>query len=158
MQKDFVTLNLNVRRVVALPASAFPQRADAYVCDQCRRDITKHLDPARAHVWSPMGPERYQCVCGQRYLTGAAEWDNLGERERRRRIRQTFGLGLFLSVMTSIPGLLAYLGLHFVLGVGAPARVIGVVITALPFFAMQLEFWPSVAASIWRTRFSSRLP
>ena len=146
------SLKLGARPVTKLPASAFPDRADVYICDKCGRDITKHLRPGQAHVWAPMGLEIFLCVCGQRYSTGATEWDHFSDWERNRRVRNTFGLGLLFSAMFSIPGLLAYLVLHFAFGLRQGALVTGLVITALPFSLMQIAFWPEVAASIWRTR------
>jgi hypothetical protein len=50
------------------PASQFPERADVYFCDKCRRDITTHLYRGRSHVRQPLGPVRYVCRCGQSYL------------------------------------------------------------------------------------------
>jgi hypothetical protein len=76
-----LSLNLVTRPLITLPASAFPNRADVYVCDKCGRDITKHLRPGQSHTWAPMGRERYLCLCGQKYLTGAREWDHFSERE-----------------------------------------------------------------------------
>jgi hypothetical protein len=147
-----LSLNLGSRPLIRLPASAFPSAADLYVCDKCGRDITKHLHPGRAHTWAPMGPERYACSCGQKYLTGATEWDHFGERERKHRVRDTFGLGVLFSAMSSIPGLLVYLALHFVFGLRRGALVTGLVIAAAPFVLMQITFWPDVVASMWRTR------
>src|SRR3954467_4255812 len=91
------TLKLNPGRqtsrspsAVGLPASAFPNRAAAYFCDNCQRDMTKHLHPGRAHVWQAMGPSRYICRCGQEWPTGALEWDQFSAVERQRRLRDTF--------------------------------------------------------------------
>ena len=152
-----LSLKLGARPLITLPASAFPNRADVYACDKCRRDITKHFRPGRAHVWAPMGPERFLCLCGQRYLTGATEWDHFSDWERNRRVKDTLGLGVLFSAMVSILGLLAYLALRFVLGLREGALVTGLVITALPFTLMQMGFWPGVVASMWRTRFGSRV-
>ena len=38
-----------------------------------------HFHRRQSHSWSPLGPEKYVCLCGQRYLTGAVEWTNLSE-------------------------------------------------------------------------------
>lgn len=152
-----VRLDLDARPPTILPASEFPSRADAYFCDNCRRDITRHLHRGRAHVWRQMGPERYRCNCGALYITGAVEWDHLGDWERKRRVSQTFGLGFILSVMSSIVGLLAYLGLHFVFDLRQAAQITGLALTALPFVLVQLTFWYSVAASVRRTRFPAVL-
>jgi hypothetical protein len=134
-----------------LAASAFPKRADIYKCDDCERDITKYLHPGRAHVWRAMGPERFQCTCGRIYLTGATEWDHLGDWERRNRISQTIGLGILFSAMASILGLLVYLVFYFGFGC-KEAAITALSIAVLPFVLMQVTFWPFVAASIWRTR------
>ena len=146
-----MTLNLTPSTFTTLPASAFPTPADAYVCDKCDRDITKHLHRNQAHVWLAMGPNRYQCVCGQKYLTGAREWDHLGEWERKRRARQTLELGTLFSAPFLALGLLIYLTMSPSKGV-----LIGVfALSACPFLLMNLPFWVSVAASIWRTRVGS---
>lgn len=140
------------RLLVTLPASAFPKRANVYTCDECNRDVTKYLRPGKAHVWKQMGPERFQCLCGRRYVTGATEWDHLGDWERRHRISQTFGLGIFLSAIASILGLAVYLFLYFVFECKQGAAVVALGIAVLPFVLMQVTFWPLVAASMWRTR------
>lgn len=145
-------MNLGGRPLITLPASAFPDRADAYVCDKCGSDITKHFRPGTSHAWTPMGRERYKCLCGHWYLTGATEWDHLGDRERSRRVRDTFGLGVLISATFSVPGLLAYLVLHFAFGLREAAVITGWIITVLPFCLMQIGFWPGVVASMWRTR------
>jgi len=109
-----ISLNLNARDRITLPASAFPTRADVYTCDQCGRDITNHLHPGRAHVWAAMGPVTYRCRCGEKYLTGATEWDYFSGRERQKRVRDTLGLGLVFSAMISVLSVVVYLVLHFV--------------------------------------------
>jgi len=152
-----VSLNLGARPRITLPASAFPNSADAYVCDKCGRDITRHFRHSRAHVWRPMGPERFLCLCGQRYLTGATEWDHFGDQERNKRVRDTLALGVLFSAMFSILGLLVYLILHFAFGLREGALVTGLVVTAMPFVLMQIGFWPGVVASMWRTRIASRV-
>jgi hypothetical protein len=99
-----------------------------------------------------MGPERYQCLCGKKYLTGATEWDHFGRWERSRRIRDTLGLRVLFSTMLSVLGLMTYLVLKVAFGLREGAVGTGLVITAFPFCLMQLGFWPSVFASMWRTR------
>jgi hypothetical protein len=138
-----------------LPATQFPERADVYVCDKCGREVTKHFRPGQSHSWKPMGPTRFICRCGQRYPTGAIEWDHLGPWERHRRIRDTFALGALLSAMFSVLGLLAYLVLRFLFGSREAGLIVGLFVTALPFVGLQLTFWPGVLASIWRTRVGS---
>jgi hypothetical protein len=146
-----LTLNINARQVVTLPASAFPSRADAYICDRCGRDLTKEFRAGQSHVWAPLGPETYVCICGQRYLTGATEWDHLGDHERSRRVGETLGVGALISAMFSVLGLAVYLILHFGFGIGRGALLTSLSITALPFVLMQITFWPGVIASMWRT-------
>ena len=149
------SLNLSARPLVTLPASAFPERADVYVCDKCGRDITKHLRRRESHSWSPIGRETYFCACGQRYLTGATEWDHLGNWERRRRVRNTLTLGFFLSLIISVLSLAAYLVLRFMLSSPKSALVTAAAIALLPFLLLQITFWPGVIASMWRTRVGS---
>jgi hypothetical protein len=149
--------SLGARPPITRPASDFPERANIYVCDNCGTDITKHFRPGQSHVWRPMGPERYQCLCGKKYLTGAAEWDDFSRWERSGRIRYTLGMGLTFSTMISVLGLMVYLVLKFAFGVRAGAVGTGLIITALPFCLMQFAFWPSVFASMWRTRIASRV-
>ena len=145
------SLNLFAPNPTKLPASAFPSPADTYVCDKCGEDITRYLRPGQAHVWKPMGPERYLCHCGQKYLTGATEWDHLGEWERKRRVGQTLGLGILFSAPFSVIGLVAYLALH-----RSKAALIGALaITALPFLLILVPFCLQVGASMWRTRIGS---
>jgi len=150
-------LSVGERPPITRPASDFPERANVYVCDNCGRDITRHFRPGQAHVWRPMGPQRYQCFCGKKYLTGAAEWDHLGCWERSSRIRYTLGMGVVFSAMLSVVGFPVYLALKFAFGLKAGAIGTGLVITAFPFCLMQLGFWPSVFASMWRTRIASRV-
>jgi hypothetical protein len=98
-----------------------------------------------------MGPNRYECLCGQRCLTGATEWDHLGEWERRRRSRETLWLGILSSTPFLLVGLLIYLAVKHSTGtlIGISAFVV------CPFLVVNLPFWFKVAGSIWRTRFSS---
>lgn len=60
--------------------------------------------------------------------------------------------GVLLSVMASIPGLLAYVFLRFAFGYRESALAASLVITVFPFFLMQISFWRTVIASMWRTR------
>lgn len=102
-----------------------------------------------------MGRETYICVCGQRYLTGATEWDHFRDRERSHRAGEILGTGVFLSLMCSLPGLVAYLILRLAFGLREAAFVTAAIITVLPFVLMQVSFWPGVLASMWRTRFGA---
>jgi hypothetical protein len=141
-----------VSALKTLPASGFPERADAYICDKCARDVTKYFRLHQSHSWTPMGPARFVCRCGQRYLTGAIEWDHLGLPERRRRVRQTLVLGVFLSGMFSTFGILVDFAFRFLFDLREAGFLIAVFITAAPFVWLQMTFWPEVLASMWRTR------
>ena len=99
-----------------------------------------------------MGRETFVCECGQRYQTGATEWDHFGDNERSNRVGQTVGVGLLFSAMFSIVGLIAYLVLHFAFGFQKAAILTAMALAALPFVLMQITFWLGVVASIWRTR------
>jgi len=99
-----------------------------------------------------MGPDKYVCRCGEKYLTGATEWDYFSERERRKRVGDTFGLGLVFSAMISVLSVVVYLVLHFVFHRSREAFAIAFFITAFPFFLMVVPFGIEVAASVWRTR------
>lgn len=144
-------LNLSSSNFVTLPASSFPSPADCYVCDECGRDLTNYLHPGRAHVEQAMGPSRYECLCGQKYLTGAAEWDHLGPWARRRRAKNSLGLGTLFSAPLLIVGIAFCLILH------CSTRTLGVVSAfgLIPFFLMNVPFWLKVTQSIWRTRIGS---
>jgi hypothetical protein len=98
-----------------------------------------------------MGPERFECLCGQKYLTGATEWDHLGDWERRRRLGQIFGLGILFSAFFLVPGLVVYFALHR----SRTAFITASCIAALPFSLMFVPFSFEVAASMWRTRMSN---
>src|SRR3954468_14606453 len=90
-----------------LPASEFPAPADAYLCDTCGKDITRHLHAGRSHVLRPLGPLRYMCQCGQKYLSGAVEWDHLDDWEKRKRMADV-GLAIILLVGLALFSLLGY--------------------------------------------------
>jgi hypothetical protein len=157
-KRSLTSLDLNPIGLVKtkLPASAFPQRADVYVCDKCGRDITKYFQPGRAHVHTPMGPERFLCRCGQKYLTGATEWDHLSEWDRKQRTVPIFLFGSVLSVVFAVPGVLVYLALRR----STAALLSALAITALPFVLLvlaQLPGWLAILASIRRTRFGSSI-
>lgn len=132
-----------------LPASAFPNPAMTYVCDNCGRDVTKHLHRGQAHVWQPMGPQRYICCCCQRGLSEAVEWHHLGDWERGRRIRDTFAISMVLAILAFIPATVTY----FALRPWARAGVTAAAIILVPSILSGAPFWIAVAASIWTTRF-----
>jgi hypothetical protein len=147
-----VSLKLGGRHLVTLPASAFPARADAYLCDKCKREITEHFRPRISHSWEPIGRERFKCTCGQEYLTGAQEWDHLGVGERRLRARDSLIQGAIFSAMAAIPSVFVYIFLHFAIGYREGALATGLVISVLPFVLVQISFWSFVIASVWRSR------
>ena len=82
----------------SLPASQFPEPAESYICDSCGRDVTRHMHVGQAHVQQPLGPIWYTCRCGKKYISGAVEWDQLGDGERRNRICE-----LVLFALISLP-------------------------------------------------------
>ena len=142
--------NLSPRKT-QLPASAFPERADIYVCDDCKKDITRHFSRGKAHSWTPMGRETYTCACGRRYQTGAVEWNHLSEWERTRRIRQAHVLGLLFSAMTAVAALILYV-FSLTLFHWKGAALAAIVLTAVPFLLSVGIFWAGVGASKLRTR------
>jgi|SRR5580704_98634 hypothetical protein len=148
-------LSFLIRAVSQLPASSFPERADVYICDKCGCDVTKHFRLRQSHTWAPIGPTRFTCRCGQRYVTGAVEWDHLGPPERYRRVSQTFVLGIFLSGVFSIFGILIYFALRFLFDLRQAGFLVALFITVLPFVWLQFTFWPEALASMWRTRVES---
>jgi hypothetical protein len=102
-------LNLDRKQLSTkqLRASEFPEPADVYVCDNCGREVTAHLHRDRAHVSRPLGPSRYVCRCGQRYLSGAVEWDNLTDWEQRHRLVDV-GLAVIVSAALAVFSVLVY--------------------------------------------------
>jgi hypothetical protein len=151
--------NLEMLDATILPASRFPERADEYECDKCGRFITKHLFAGRAHVERPIGRERYRCRCGETYLSGAAEWDHLGDWERSRRAKML----LFVCSRFLLPALLvvvfAYLAVRYhnywLLAVCMLVSIPTIVFLCLSAFSLfELV---SIAASLWRTRVSGRI-
>lgn len=148
-----LSLNLSARPTVKLLASNFPNRADIYVCDQCGGDITKHFRPRHSHASLPIGPEHYRCLRGKNCLTGTIEWGHLGDGEGSKRSGDAIGIGILLSAISSVFGLLSYLALHFASGVGNAAVIAALLIGTLPFVLVQIGFWAKVFASILRTWF-----
>jgi hypothetical protein len=150
-------LHLNTKQ---LRASQFPELADLYVCDKCGKDVTAQLQHGQAHVWRPLGPLRYVCSCGQKYLSGAVEWDNLSDWEKRQRSRQTFGLTIITSVILSGFGFLV----HFAVTRQSIPLFVLCTLAAIPasvFLAMLgaslLDVF-GIAASLWRTRVPPNIP
>ena len=143
-------LNLNS----TVPASRFPEPADVYVCDKCGRDITEHLHRGRPHVWRPLGPSRYVCVCGAKYVTGAVEWDNLGQWERTRRLRQGVGLLVILGLILISIGALLYVAFNrggFLLTALAILSASPAIVCLALFLATALDLM-EIVASVLRTR------
>jgi len=110
-----------------LPASAFPEPAEVYICDNCGRDITRHLPRQQSPSSRAIGPQRYACACGQGWLTGLAEWDHMEGWERRNQIRGTVLLSIILSVLAT----LTYLVLRYLFSWGG-AGIAAAIIAALP--------------------------
>lgn len=145
------TLNLGG---IQLPASKFPEPADSYICDNCGRDITRYLHPGRAHVSTPLGPPWYVCRCGQRYISGAVEWDSLSAGEHRKRLIEVVGLGIAslipiggFAVLVSLAIRHHSIPLTIASGVAAMPLIVFV-----PVFTISgLEVF-EIAASLWRTR------
>jgi hypothetical protein len=148
---------INPKTISRLPASRFPNRAEVYFCDNCGRDVTKNLHHDRAPLWQPLRPIWHVCQCGRKYLSGAAEWDDLTTWERKQRIRQ-LGIGFVLFALLMIPGTLAYfaltLGSATLLAVLAIALIPSIVVARLLWFTLLDVF--EIIASIWRTRVSGR--
>jgi len=144
---------LNDKTISRLPASRFPDPAEVYFCDRCGRDLTKNLYHDRAPVWQPLRPIWYVCQCGQKYLSGAAEWDDLTTWERKLRIRQ-LGIGFVLFALLVIPMTLAYFALRYggaaILAVVAIALIPSILV-ARPFGFVLVDLY-EIIASIWRTR------
>jgi len=140
-----------------LPASRFPEPADVYVCDKCGTDVTEHLHRGLAHVWRPLGPSRYTCRCGQKYLSGTVEWDSLSDWEKRLRLRQIVGVLILIAVpLAGFMFLLRSTVAHG--GIVLPALCVVAafpsILLLLAFVAFVLEGF-EVVASLWRTRVSA---
>ena len=148
---------LNPRTISRLPASRFPDPAEVYFCDNCGRDLTKYLHHDRSPVWQPLRPIWYVCQCGRKYLSGAAEWDDLTTWERKQRIRQ-LRIGFVLFALLMIPGTIGYfalsLGSAALLAVLAIALIPSIVVARLLGFVLLDVF--EIITSIWRTRVSGR--
>lgn len=147
------TQNTNSR----LPATRFPEPAELYFCDNCGRDLTKNLYRDRAPVWQPLRPMWFVCDCGRKYLSGAAEWDDLSTWEREQRVRQ-LRIGFLLFALLVIPVTLAYFALRY--GGAALLAVVGIalipsVLVAKPFGFVLLDLY-EIAVSVWRTRAIAR--
>lgn len=148
---------LNHRTISRLPASRFPEPAEVYFCDNCGRDLTKNLYADRAPVWQPLRPTWYVCQCRRKYLSGAAEWDDLTTWERQQRVRQLW-IGFVLFALLVIPVTLAYFALTY--GGAALLAVVAIalipsILVARPFGFVLVDVY-EIIASIWRTRIARR--
>ena len=148
---------LSHKTVSRLPASRFPEPAELYFCDDCGRDLTKHLYRDRAPVWQPLRPMWHVCECGQKYLSGAAEWDDLSRWERKQRIWQ-LRIGFVLFGLLVIPATLGYFAVRY--GGAALLAVVGIalipsILVAKPFWFVLVDLY-EMSASVWRTRIVSR--
>lgn len=151
------SLSLNEASSSSLPASRFPEPASAYLCDQCGEDITERFSVSRGHGRPPLGPATFYCQCGQRYLSGTREWDQLSTNEKRAylgvlRVMALFGLP-FVASLTAVA-----LGVHQHSRTRTTVAAILAVLTA-PFsiaLAPALLEVRDIAASLLRTRILTR--
>ena len=138
-----------------VPASRFPEPTDLYFCDSCGRDVTQHLYRGKAHMWRPLGPIWYTCKCGAKYLSGAVEWDDLSQWERKQRAWQ-LGIAPVILIALAIPAAIAYYGVH------ARSLIVLAIFAVLaipaPVFAWLLGLTIvealEIVKSMWRTRVS----
>lgn len=149
----------NHTSISGLPASRFPDPADHYFCDDCGRDLTRNLYPDRAPLWQPLRPMWYACQCGRKYMSGAAEWDDLSSWQRKQRLAQ-LSIGFLLFALVVIPATLAYFALRY--GGAALLAVVGIalipsILAAKPFGFIVLDVC-EIVASIWRTRLVAGRP
>jgi hypothetical protein len=134
-------------------ASQFPEPADVYFCDQCRRNITTHLHRGRSHVRQPLGPVRYVCRCGQGYVSGATEWDDLSDWAQGYWLRDVLLIFVLLPIIAAY-GTLLYFALVHRSVVTIALSVVGIPF-ALAALLMLVLIFPipfQIAASILRTR------
>ena len=154
-------LNLNPEQLHTkqLRASEFPEPADVYVCDRCGRDITTHLHRGRAHVQRPLRPSRYVCRCGQKYLSGAVEWDNLSDWEKRQRLGD-MGLVIIVSAVLAVFSILVYFAVirRSIALFAFLAMAVLFLIPLFPLFIAILASPLEIAASLWRTRITGSRP
>jgi hypothetical protein len=148
---------LSHKTVSRLPASRFPDPAEVYFCDNCGRDLTKNLHQDRTPVWQPLHPIWYVCLCGRKYLSGAAEWDDLTTCEREQRIGQ-LAIGFVLFTLLVVPVTLAYFALRY--GGVALLAIVGIalipsILVAKPFGFVLLDVY-EIILSMWRTRVNAR--
>jgi VIT1/CCC1 family predicted Fe2+/Mn2+ transporter len=148
-------LDLNTKRPHAkkLRASEFPEPADVYICDKCERDITAHLHVGHAHVQRPLGPSRYVCRCGQKYLSGAVEWDELSDWEKQRRLKDVGLSAILVVALAGFAILVQFAVAHRSITLIALAIVVVLLaIPVFPLFIAILEIPFEIGVSLWRTR------
>jgi hypothetical protein len=142
-----IGLDLGARLKKRLPVSVLPEWAEEYFCDNCRRDVTKQVHRRQSHSWQPMGAERFRCVCGHAWPTGAVEWDLLSNHEKRNRVNGFIVLNIFSVFFASIVALAGYFRSSKI----DVALNAGLVALSL-FLLFQFRSWFDLFASIWRTR------
>jgi hypothetical protein len=149
--------SLNEVSAGSLPASRFPERAGAYLCDKCGKDITKNFYVRKGHGTPRLGPPTFYCEFGERYLSGTREWDQLGTNEQRTtlrflRISAILTLPFFISLAALVAGIYEHNRTLMILG-----TVLTVLTSPLSIFLAfcSLEI-RDIAASIYRTRVSKR--
>ena len=130
---------------------------ESYLCDKCGKDITRHIHAGRAHVLRPLGPLRYTCQCGQKYHSGAVEWDHLSDWEQQSRMREV-GLAIILLVGLALLSLLGYVAFRrrslLLACVWAALALLSVPLWPLFVGILSLPF--EIAASLWRTRIGGK--
>lgn len=102
----------------------------------------------------PIGPMRYTCACGKKYLTGATEWDYLSEWDKRQ-WRSDVGTAMILLVLLLVPIALGFAARH---RHGAILLAILVVVSIpslvlLRLLGLTLLGFVDISRSVWRTRF-----
>lgn len=150
------TLNLDPKlspAPIKRPASQFPEPADVYICDECRRNITTHLHPGRAHVRQPLGPVRYICRCGQSYLSGATEWDYMSDWAKGYWLRDVLLIFILLPIIAAYGALVYFAVVHRSFVASALSIVaIPFALASLFMFVLTFPIPFQIAASILRTR------
>jgi hypothetical protein len=142
-----IGLDLGARLKKRLPVSVLSEWAEEYYCDNCGRDVTKQVHRGQSHSRQPMGAERFRCVCGHAWPTGAVEWDHISDREKRNRVNGSIVLNIALVFFASIVALAGYF-----LSSNPSIALYGGIVALSLFLLFQLRSWLDLCASIWRTR------
>jgi hypothetical protein len=128
--------------------------ARGYACDHCGRDLTKYLDRGHAHSFRILGPPAFICSCGQRFATGAQEWDYLDRYSRSNLLLMGPGLGAVAGL-----ALIAFCSLVYFVAARHSVVLFFLSVTALaptavfvPLATAGLLQTMEIAASLWRTR------